>query len=172
MSIASTIRGGSGHPEGLAERVEPLLRVGDERLRLPELLLALGRPLAERGQGLDLVPQPGGPLVVQVAAGLDHLLFHLGEDRLLVAVEERDEPLDVLPVRLLADLGGARGGTLLDRVEQARAEEPPLVVVGPDVEVAGAELEGFLQEGDGLLQAPDAGERAVQLDAGWPAAGG
>ena len=83
----------------------------------------------------------------------------------MFAVEEPEQPLDVLAVRAPGDLRGARGGALVDRVEQARAEEPPAVVVLADVQVAGAELERLLQQRDRFLELVDAGERAVELHA-------
>ena len=54
---------------------------------------------------------------------------------------------------------------MLDGVEQAWAEEAAAVIVFADLEVAGAELECFLEERDGFLQGIDAGEGAVEFDA-------
>ena len=59
----------------------------------------------------------------------------------------------------------ARGGALVDAVQQARPEPPPARVVLLDVERAGAELEDPLQHLDRRPQALGAGERAVELDA-------
>src|SRR4029077_2076878 len=97
-------------------------------------------------QGLQLVAQAGGLLELEVLAGLAHLLLHLGENGVLLAVEEEAEAADVLLVRLAVDAEVARGRALVDRGEQARAEPAPTGVVLVDIERAGAEFEDLLQD--------------------------
>ena len=94
-----------------------------------------------------------------------HLLLHLGEHGVLLAVEEEAEAADVGPVRLAVDPEVARGGALVDRVEQAGAEPAPAGVALLDVERAGAELEDLLEHLDRPAEALGAGERAVELHA-------
>ncbi len=94
-----------------------------------------------------------------------HLGFHLAQDDVLLAVEEEAEPADVGAVGLAVDPQVARGGALIDRVQQAGPEPPPAGVVLLDVERAGAELEDPLQDLDRPAQALGPGERAVELDA-------
>src|SRR3954465_7575407 len=112
-----------------------------EHLRLPEFFRAFSRALAKRGKRLDLVPQLRRPFEVLVLRRLDHLLLEFGDDVFLVTVQEAHEIVDVLAILLLADLRRTGGGALLDRIQQARAEESPAVVVLADLQVTGAELE-------------------------------
>ena len=83
----------------------------------------------------------------------------------LLAVQEQLQAADVGAVGLAVDPQVARGGALVDRVEQAGAEPPPARVVLLDVQRAGAELEDPLQDLDRPAQALGPRERAVELDA-------
>ena len=149
--------------EDLLQALQALARVDVEDLGLR----VLGQVAAEvEGlQGLDLVAEPGGLLELQVLARRLHLLLHLGEHHVLLAVEEEPEAADVGAVRLAVDPQVARGGALVDRVEQAGPEPPPARVALLDVQRAGAELEDPLQDLDRPAQALGAGERPVELHA-------
>src|SRR6185437_16787463 len=87
------------------------------------------------------------------------------QDDVLLAFEEEAEAADVSPVRLAVDPQVARGGTLIDRVEQTGPEPPPARVALLDVERTGPELEDLLQDLDRPAQALGAGEGAVEFDA-------
>ena len=52
---------------------------------------------------LQLVAEAAGLLELEVLARLAHLLFHLGQDRVLLAVEEEAQSADVLLIRLAVD---------------------------------------------------------------------
>ena len=104
--------------EDLLEALQALARVDVEDLGLG----VLGEVAAEvQGlERLDLVAEPGGLLELERLARLLHLLFHLGEDDVLLAVEEEAEPADVGAVGLAVDPQVARGGALVDRVRAGR----------------------------------------------------
>ena len=93
-------------------------------------------------------------------ARLAHLLFHLLEDDVLLAVEEEPQPVDVAAVGLAVDPQVARCGALVDRGQQAGPEPSPAGVVLLDVQRAGAELEDPLKDLDGAPQALGPRERA------------
>ncbi len=113
---------------------------------------------------LQLVAEPGGLFELEGLAGLFHLGFHLGEDDVLLAVEEEAEPADVLAVRLFIDPEVARRSALVDRVQEAGAEPAPAGVTLLDVERAGPEFEDFLEDLDRPPKALGSREWAVELD--------
>ena len=98
-------------------------------------------------------------------AGLLHLLLHLRDQPVLLAFHHQPQFADLLAVFFLRHAEVARGRALADAVQQAGAEPAPAVVVGADVQRAGAELEEALQHLHRLPQGAGAGERAVELDA-------
>ena len=162
MSTPSIVRGIDSSSRTFLQPLQALARVDVEDLGLG----VLGEVAAEVEvlERLDLVAEPGGLLELEGLARLLHLLLHLREDDVLLAVEEEAEPADVLAVGLAVDPQVARGGALVDRVQQAGAEPPPAGVVLLDVERAGAELEDLLEDLDRPAQALGPGERAVELD--------
>ena len=149
--------------QDLLEPLEPLARVDVEDLGLG----VLGEVAAqvEALQGLDLVAEPGGLLELELLARLAHLLLHLLEQDVLLAVEEELQAADVGAVALAIDPQVAGGRALVDRVEQAGAEPSPAGIVLLDVQRAGAELEDPLEDLDGAAEALGPRERAVELDA-------
>src|SRR5262249_29870476 len=112
------------------------------------------------------------PLELERGAGRLHLLLHLGDQLVLLAFEHQPQRADLLAVVLLGDAEVARGGTLADRVQDARPEPAPALVVLLDVQRARAELEDALEYLHGGAQALGAGERAVELDAPPPRVAG
>src|SRR5439155_10928118 len=101
-------------------------------------------------------------------AGLLHLLVHAGQQSLLFAFKDVAEVADLPAIVLLGDAEIARGGALPDAVEDARAKPAPALVVGLDVERAGAELEDPLQDLHGNPQALGTSERPIELHAASP----
>ena len=118
---------------GEADHVEVLAAVAHH--------LLLGDGLAH---ALEPVPDPGRLLELELAAGLGHLGFHAGDDRVGLAVEEVEQLGGHLLVGLAVDLADARTRALLDVEQQARPPEP--VVVVELVVRAGAEREGAQQQ--------------------------
>ncbi len=72
--------------EDLLESLETLARVDVEDLGLG--VLGQVAPKVEGLEGLDLVAEPGGLLELELLARRTHLLFHLLEQDILLAVEE------------------------------------------------------------------------------------
>src|SRR5262249_8269985 len=114
---------------------------------------------------LDLVAEPRGLLELEALAGRAHLLLHLLEEDVLLAVEEEHQPADVGAVGLAVDAQVTGSRALVDRVEQAGSEPSPARVVLLDVQRAGAELEDLLEDVQGPAEALGPRERTVQLDA-------
>ena len=105
----------------------------------------------------------GRPLELERFRGFVHLLVEPVEDRRGVAVEERDEVVDQLDVRLVLDRGDARRDALLDVRVEARPPEPFValeLVVG-----AGADRERPQQEVERLADRVRVGERTEVADA-------
>ena len=150
-----------GEAEHLLQTGEPLLRIDEKHLWLHVLLKVA--PLIERLQQTDLVSEPRRPLELERLRGLQHFLVHLGEQLLFAAVEKGLQPVDVLAILLLRNPQVAGSGALVDRGQQARAEPTPLLVVGVDVECAGAKLEDPLQHHDRPAERSGARERPVEF---------
>src|SRR5439155_10571289 len=98
-------------------------------------LLALHRPLDR----LDLVAETGRPLVLLPLGRVGHLGAKRLHERLLAALEEQLDLLDVGPVGILRDRLDARALAALDVIQQARALERADTVA--DVDRAGPERE-------------------------------
>ena len=84
---------------------------------------------------------------------LDHLLLEVSQTTVLRSPSRKRSSRSMssrtAPCGIFV---GARRGALLDRVEQARPEEPPARRRLADLQVTGAELERLLQERDRFLQ--------------------
>ena len=93
MSTPSIVRGIESSFEHLLQPLQPLARIDVEDLGLG----MLGQVAAEVEvpQRLDLVAEPRGLLELERLARLAHLLFHLLEHDVLLAVEEESEAADV-----------------------------------------------------------------------------
>ncbi len=115
-----------GQLQDFSQTSEPLLGINEEDLRLR---MRFQFPaLVERFQHLDLVPQSSGPFELQSRRGALHLVAHLLQQFLLVAVQEHLQAADVLAVVLLADPQVAGSSALVDAGQQAGAEPVPTLV--------------------------------------------
>ena len=155
---------------GLLVELQDLLQPGEALLRIDVkhfglLVLFDFAALAEAFEHLDFVAQAGGLFELELLRRRLHLGPHLVEQLLAVAFEKQLQPLDVLAILFLRDAQVAGGGALIDRRQQAGPEPAPALVVGFDVERAGAELEDPLQDLHRAAEAAGAGERAVELHA-------
>ena len=142
--------------EDLLEPLEALPGVDVEDLGLGVLVEVA--PEVDVSERLQLVAKPGGLLELEGLARLLHLGLELGQDHILLAVEEEAEPADVLAVGFLVDPEVARRGALVDRVQEAGAEPPPSGVALLDVERAGPEFEDLLKDLDRPPEALGPGE--------------
>ena len=111
------------------------------------------RPL----DGPDLVPQGRRPLELQPVGGGLHLAPEGLRDRLLAALEEQLDLVDVGAVGGLVDGLDAGALAALDVVQQARPLEGPLAL--PDVDGAGPEREQAPDEVHRLVHAAGRGVR-------------
>ena len=155
-------RGGL-HVQDFLQSFQPLSRIDVKHLGLG----VLGEVAAQvQGlQRLDLVTQPRGLLEEKRGARHLHFLLHLGDDDVFLTVEEEAEAADVGAIRLAVHPQVARGRTLVDRMQQARAEPAPARVALFNIKRAGAEFEDSLEHLNGPSEALGAGEGAVELDA-------
>ena len=114
---------------GDADDVDILGALGDDRLLLDGL-----------AHTRQPVTQAGGPLELEEAGRLLHLLLEAADDGLGVAVEELDELVDQVVVLLLLDGADTRGAALFDVAQKAGPADA--VVVGVLVVRAGTDREG------------------------------
>lgn len=121
---------------------------------------------------MEAVSEACGVFELEVIGGGGHVVLEFEEDGVAVAVEEADESADVLVVGVGGDFVGAGACALVDGVEEAGSEEAFFGVILADSEVAGAELEGFLEDVEGLFELVGAGEGAVEFSVfGWGLSG-
>ena len=104
----------------LDARVRPLVVDADDVLvghrRVHDLLLG-DDPLG----GADAVAQVGRAFELERLGGLLHVVAHVGQDAVGLAVQKVDHLIDDLPIVLVVDRADARRGTALDVVVQTRA---------------------------------------------------
>ena len=109
-------------------------------------------------QGLDVVPQPGGALVLLLVGGLLHVGGQLPDEAARLAGHEVAEVLGERPVLFLGDPLDAGGGALADVAEQARAADLPGAL--EHAGGAGADREDAQQRVDRLPDRPRVRVRA------------
>ena len=119
--------------------------------------LLLVQPL----DGPYLVPEPGGPLELQVFGRFRHLAFQFREHLLRAPLQEGDDLLHVSVIGLPAHLAGAGGAALADVVHEAGAlpsgDGPGHVLpAGADGEV-GPDDGHLLPQDDGRQVGPEIG---------------
>ena len=152
-------------PESLLEREQRLLRLEDHALGLGLPPVGHLGAVSQLLDGPELVAQGCRLLVLPLGRRGVHLFAQLTQHLAAFAREEPREALNILAVRLPADLVRARRGALVDRVEQTRPKARIGRVVGNDVELAGSELEDALEHRDGLAQRTSRCEWPVDLRA-------
>ena len=153
-----------GQLKHLLQLRHPLLRMGDERLRLPIFLIPFAGPRAQRMEGFDFIPQFRRPLEVHLRTRLKHLLFHLDDHLRLVPIQKPNEPVDILAVGLRCDLRRTRGRALPDRIKQAWPEKPPVAIRLMNFQVTGAKLERPLQKRDRFFQRINTRKRPIKFN--------
>src|SRR5262249_43590421 len=152
--------------QGFAQTNESLLRLDEENLRLYVLVDVTAT--AQVLQRVDLIPQPSRFFISQGGARLFHFLLHFGDQLGLLAGQHHAQSSDLLTIFFPGDAKVARGGALVDAVQNAGPEPAPARIVFLDIQRAGAEFENALQDVDGEPQALRAREGTIQFDAPAP----
>lgn len=171
MVISSTLVGhpaaltadpAATHVEDLHGRLQLVLGDGDEvgvgRVGEHDRVLLHGLL-----QGLDVVAQAGGPLVLHLLRRLHHLLLQTTEVRARAARHEVAELRGQLPVVLGGDPADAGGGALADVAEQTGPAGAGGVL--EDARRAGAHREHPKQQVDGVPDGPGVRVRSEVADA-------
>ena len=119
-------------------------------------------------QRRDVVAQAGGPLELQLLAGVEHLLLQPADHGVGAARHEVAETVDDLPVLVGGDAADARRGALADVTEQAGPADLPGPLEHPGR--AGPRREDAQQQVERLADRPGVGVRpevahALALDA-------
>ncbi len=145
----------------LAELHEGLGGVGSEDFGLDVLIGAAAAVQAFNQP--DAVAEHCGFLVLERLGGLGHLLSELAENHRAFGPQESYKvAYNEFFVLGFFDFGGAGSGALLDTVQNAGAKEPAFRVVFADVQLAGSELEDFLQDYEHLSEVFGPGEGSEQ----------
>ena len=91
--------------------------------------------------------------------------MELPQDRRAFGLEELDQVPDDFAVVLFADAVAAGSGALVNAVKQARAEKPPLVVGGANLQATGAKPKDLLEDHHHGPQVVDGRERPEEAAA-------
>src|SRR5439155_6140227 len=137
-------------------------RIDLENLRLHVLVHLPAQ--AQFLECVDLVAQSSGLLELRGRARFFHGLLQLAQETVLFSLQHQAQRADLAAVIFAADAKVTGRRALVDTVQDARAEPAPALILGIDIEAAGAELEDALQNLQGGAQALGARAGPVKLD--------